>query len=141
MACFIAPAAEAIVMTIVSHYVKKKEQEEITMPETAGVKSAELADTANGRIPFSRKLSWLTNLLWGGSFLLLIEHIWHGEIVMFPPFLTAMQSKGDAAAMLIEIATAGVAMALLCTLVWCGMLVVSRIAENRNAKRGIEECA
>ena len=136
MACFLAPAAEAIALTIVKHQVKKKE--EIALPKNAEGQLEEKAESSDGKIPFSRKLSWLTNLLWGGSFLLLFEHIWHGEIVPYPPFLTAMLSKADTLEMLKEIATAGVTMAVLCTVVWCGMLAVSHIMEKRRAKAAVE---
>lgn len=132
MACFLAPAAEAVVMTIVKHKVQKKE--ELALPKTADGEVSEMSAQDDVKIPFSRKLSWLTSLLWGGSFLLLFEHIWHGEIVPWAPFLTAMSSKADAIEMLKEIATAGVTMAVLCTVVWCGMLLVAKHIENRRAK-------
>lgn len=132
MACFLAPAAEAVVMTVVRHIIKKKEK--IGLPEETGVEASVKADADSGKIPFSRKLGWLTNMLWGGSFLLLIEHIWHGEIVPYPPFLTAMSNTADTVTMLKEIATAGVAMAVLCTVIWCGMLAVTGHIEKRRAK-------
>lgn len=132
MACFLAPTAEAIIMTVVRHHIKKKE--ELTLPKTTEGEAVEALETADGKIPFSRKLGWLTNLLWGGSFLLLFEHIWHGEVVPWPPFLTAMSNKADALTMLKEIATAGVAMAVLCTIIWCGMLLVAKHIETRKAK-------
>lgn len=127
MACFVVPAAEAIVTTVASKVVKSKEgkETEVKIAEEDGrVVAAE-------KIPFSRKLKWLTNLLWGGSVLLAFEHVWHGEIVPWFPFLTAAGNPEDAAEMLQEMSTAGVAMAVLVTAVWGLMLAGAHIIENR----------
>jgi len=120
MACFLAPAVEAIVITVVKKNVVKKEAaKSITKPNAA------LSENhAESGIPWSRKLNWLTNLLWGGVFLLAIEHIWHGEVVPWFPFLTAMSNPADIKPMLMEIATVGVSMAVLVTVVW-GILVIA----------------
>ena len=77
-----------------------------------------------GKIPFSRKLGWLSNMLWGGSYLLAIEHIWHGEIVSWVPFLTALDNQTDIIPMLQEIASVGTAMSICITLIWVVMLAV-----------------
>lgn len=116
MACFIAPAAEAVAVSIIAKKSKKNE------------------NTANGKIPFSHKVKWLSNMLWGGSALLAFEHIWHGEVVPFFPFLTAAQTPAGIFEMLKEIAATGLTMGLIVTAVWGGMLAVVRhfekIAEN-----------
>lgn len=83
------------------------------------------------RIPFSRKLKWLNHMLWGGSALLMFEHIWHGEVVPFFPFLTAMSNPEDTAEMLEEMSTVGVSMAILVTVVWLGIVWVTSIIEKR----------
>lgn len=64
------------------------------------------------KISVSRKLSWLRNLLWGGVLLLAFEHLWHGELTPYFPFLTGASNAEDAATMLHEMATVGVAMSL-----------------------------
>ena len=130
MACFLVPVTEAIVTTIATKIIEKKEKEtESVSLNTDG----ESADTV-ARIPFSRKLKWLNGLLWGGSALLAFEHVWHGEVVPWFPFLTAAADPSDAAEMLHEMATAGVAMAALVTVVWLGLLGVSRLIEKRAEK-------
>jgi hypothetical protein len=102
MACVIVPIAEAV---IVSAILKKVERRE--------------AGAAPGDEPgWAQRLRWLRDALWGGAFLLIVEHVWHGEIVPWPPFLTAMQSAAETEAMLHEMATVGVSMALLVTGVW-----------------------
>mgnify|MGYP007069974341 CR=1 FL=1 len=61
---------------------------------------------AEAKIPFSRKLKWLSAMLWGGVILLAFEHLWHGEIAPFFPFLTAMSDAASTAEMLKEIRNA-----------------------------------
>jgi hypothetical protein len=67
-------------------------------------------------------------MLWGGSVLLCIEHIWHGEVVPWFPFLTAMSSPDSTAEMLKEIATVGVSMCIMVTAVWAIAAAASEIA-------------
>jgi len=118
MACFTVPAGEAVVTTIVKKTMEKK-----------GVEHKE----NDGKIPMTRKLKWLSNLLWGGSALLAFEHVWHGEVQPFFPFLTAMSNPEDTAEMLHEIATVGVSMAVLVTAVWIGMCVTADMIVRRPA--------
>lgn len=124
MACFLVPAAEAIVTTIITKAVKSKEKEEKVKISFNGT----VEETT--KIKFSTKLGWLNKLLWGGSALLAFEHVWHGEVVPFFPFLTAVQN-GETADMLAEMGSAGVTMAVLVTAIWCCMLIVSNIIEKR----------
>ncbi len=124
MACFLAPAAEAIVATIARRAVVKKEEKALEADTGDRLEIPE-------KVPFSRKLKWLTNLLWGGTVLLAFEHVWHGEVVPWFPFLTAASDPASASEMLHEIATTGVLMAAAVTVVWLVMLGVSRVIEKR----------
>ena len=130
MACFLVPTAEAVVTTIAAKALKSKEAN----PEAVKAQHDETGLTETEKIPFSRKLGWLNKLLWGGSALLAFEHVWHGEIVPWFPFLTAASNPADAAEMLHEMSTVGVAMAALVTAVWAGMVAVSSIMEKRAKK-------
>lgn len=131
MACLLVSAAEAVVVSAVRMIVKNKEKkEEETLAKIEGETGAAERQKSR-RIPFSRKLGWLANLLWGGAALLAFEHMWHGEIVPWFPFLTAMSDSEATAEMLHEMATVGVTMALLTTAVWGVMLLVSHIIEKR----------
>ncbi len=129
MACFIVPATEAVVTTIAAKVIEKKER----ASETATQTSEDTAVSAP-KTSFSRKLKWLRNLLWGGSVLLAFEHVWHGEVVPWFPFLTAASDPADAAEMLHEMATVGVCMAVLVTVVWAVMVGVSTLIEKRAAQ-------
>ena len=106
MACFIVPGGEAIVTTAVEKMVTKKNP------------------------AFAEKLGWLNKMLWGGSALLAFEHVWHGEVVPFFPFLTAVKN-GEVSEMLHEMATNGVSMAVLVTAVWGVMVGISSYKEKR----------
>ena len=117
MACFLVSAAEAVVVTVVEKVEEKKELKASESGQEIKTKSA---------IPMSRKLKWLTYMLWGGVIMLLFEHVWHGEIVPWFPFLTAMEDAASMHEMLFEMATVGVGMAALITIVW---VVVCRVAE------------
>ena len=125
MACFLVPAAEAIVTTVAAKVIKSKEKEESVKLSLSDGSVQEAT-----KIKFSTKLGWLNKLLWGGSALLAFEHLWHGEVVPFFPFLTAVEN-GETAEMLAEMGSAGVMMAVLVTVVWVGMLAVSSVVEKR----------
>lgn len=125
MACFLVPAAEAIVTTVAAKVIKSKEKEESVKLSLSDGSVQEAT-----KIKFSTKLGWLNKLLWGGSALLAFEHLWHGEVVPFFPFLTAVEN-GETAEMLAEMGSAGVMMAVLVTVVWVGMLAVTSVVEKR----------
>ena len=85
--------------------------------------------------PFIARLPWLVKMALGGSFLLAIEHIYHGEIIMTPPFLTAAKEGPEAMSeMFHEMATVGVSMAVLMTVVWVGMVIVSEAVARHGRK-------
>ena len=121
MACFIVPATEAIVTTVAQKFIKNKEGN----------------NKSETKIRFSEKLKWLNGMLWGGSGLLAFEHLWHGEITPFFPFLTAANDPADTAEMLHEMATSGSAMAILVTAVWAVVAVAADkiTADQKNEKK------
>ena len=112
MACFTVPLATAVV---------------------AGATKAALPKSA-GKNPFVAKIGWLGKLMFGGSFLLAIEHVYHGEIIFTPPFLTAMKNAKDTQEMLHEMATVGVSMAGVLLVAWVCMVVVSTALERRRGE-------
>lgn len=134
MACLLVPATEAVIVTAITKIAETKEKKQ---KEENGVKEETAADRVQAeeiKIPFTRKLKWLSKLLWGGSILLAFEHIWHGEIVPYFPFLTAMADADETRIMLEEMSTVGVTMALLVSTVWAGMLIVSSVMEKKSAE-------
>ena len=102
MACFTAPATVAVVTTLF-----RKE------------------------IPEKYHINWLNTLLWGGTAGLALEHVAHGEIVPYFPYLTAMKSAADTAAMVHEILTVGVMMLIACVAVWAVMVYAASMMETK----------
>ena len=98
MACFTACVAEALVAYGVKKVVAKSNHQKVRA--------------------FSGKIQKLINLLLLGSFLLLIEHVWHGEIVPFYPFFTAAKDPESTRVMINEILTIGVSMDIAVTVIW-----------------------
>jgi hypothetical protein len=101
MACFIVPSVLAVIVSIVRRIVKGSLKE--------------------------LNLGLLEGLLWGGAGILALEHVWHGEVVPWPPFLTAMQSPGEWVVAIHEILTVGTAMTLTTVGVWGGILLFNRL--------------
>lgn len=99
MACFLIPMAIAIITSIMQRTARS----------------------------LSEKLKvWVLNaLLWGGVILLALEHAWHGEIVPWPPFLTAMANPADIPVMLHEMAIVGTAMSAATFATWGIILAAS----------------
>jgi hypothetical protein len=106
MACFLVPAAEAVVTSVASKAIKTKAASE-------------------EKISFAKKLGWLSKLMWGGCALLCYEHIWHGEVVPWFPFLTAMNDPEETVVMLGEMASVGGTMAIWLTAIWVVMCLVA----------------
>ena len=71
--------------------------------------------------------------------LLAFEHLWHGEIIPWFPFLTAAGDPESAAEMLMEMASAGVSMALLVTVVWGIMLLAAHSFEKKESLKSVAE--
>ena len=103
MACFVAPLVQAIATTAYRKCSRKS-------------------------VPASLKT--LESLLWGGSVMLIVDHIINGELTWQFPFFTALSQSDGAARMWHEILTVGVPMCLVITAVWGIWVLVSR---RRNA--------
>jgi len=97
MACFLVPAGTAIVTAIVRK-----------------------------RIPEKYHMNWLNSMLWGGVVMLAVEHISHGEIVLYPPFLTAGLPE-----VFPEMMRVGIPMTLSIFLIWRIMVVVAARVSKR----------
>jgi hypothetical protein len=106
MACFLAPTATAIATSTLKRKINQKYH-----------------------------IDWLNNMLWGGVAMLIVEHISHGEVVFYPPFITAMKNPKDTLVMLKEIATVGVGMTIAIFAIWMVMVLVAnkiaKISQNK----------
>jgi hypothetical protein len=115
MACFLAPLAEAIVVSAVRFSVKKKEKKE-------KIVSA-----------WNKRLALLEKMLWGGELMLIVDHLISGELVPYPPFLTATSSPETTKIMLEEIWKVGGAMCLLVTTVWVIAVIVNEYSGSKKS--------
>ena len=93
MACFVVPLVQAIATSACRPLVRK--------------------DSFMGR-----NISSLEKMLWGGSVMLIVDHIINGELTWRFPFFTALAEVGGARTMLMEMLTVGVPMSVVLTLVW-----------------------
>lgn len=60
MACFLVPAAEAVITTVASKVIEKKE----SSPETVHISLDDSTITEAVKIPFSHKLKWLNSKIY-----------------------------------------------------------------------------
>lgn len=60
----------------------------------------------------------LEKMLWGGTLMLVVDHIINGELTWAFPFFTALAEKGGTGVFLNELLTVGVPMALALTAAW-----------------------
>ncbi len=97
MACFLVPMGTAIVTT-----------------------------TVRKKVPEKYHINWLNSMLWGGVVMLAVEHISHGEFVLYPPFLTAGLPE-----VLPEMLKVGVPMTLSIFLIWGIMVTVAARMSKR----------
>ena len=99
MCCFIVPLAQAIATTAVRH--------------------AKAASVSNpGSHVLLRQLPALEKMLWGGTLMLIVDHIINGELTWRFPFFTALGVEGGFGVMLREMLTVGVPMSLVLTAAW-----------------------
>jgi hypothetical protein len=84
------------------------------------------------------RLGLLNVLLWGGVAMLAIEHVARGEVVAWPPFLTAMQSPAGIPAMLQEMAVVGGLMTAAIFVAWAGFVAVLNSNLNKSEVRTVQ---
>ena len=99
MACFVAPLVEAIAVTAYRKLSGK---------------------------PVPESLKTLETMLWGGTIMLIVDHIINGELTWRFPFFTALGNSGGAAVMWREILTVGVPMCIVITLFWAVLALAAR---------------
>ena len=104
MACFIVPMVEAIAVS--------------------ALKKGHRKDGFVGR-----NLASLELMLWGGTIMLIVDHIINGELTWQFPFFTALAQEGGGAVMLREMLTVGLPMAVVITAVWA---VYALLKEHRS---------
>lgn len=97
MCCFIVPMVQAAATTLVRKFSPKASKYNV---------------------------SDLEKMLWGGTVMLVVDHIINGELSWSFPFFTALTKTGGAEVMLREMLTVGVPMSIVLTAVWAIMVAV-----------------
>ena len=110
MSCFVVPLAQAVV--------------------TSTIRKSNEKNNRSDHSVFARHLPTLEKMLWGGSVMLVVDHIINGELTWRFPFFTALENAGGGAVMLREMLTVGVPMSLVITAVWA----VYALAKERHRK-------
>ncbi|MBQ0093649.1 MAG: hypothetical protein KBS36_03310 [Bacteroidales bacterium] len=96
MSCFLVPLAQAVATSVCRKTIK----------------------SSNGSV-WVRQLPTLEKMLWGGSLVLIVDHIAHGELFTFN---------------LMELLKVGVPMSLVVTLVWAIIVLVKSPALKRQRR-------
>ena len=99
MACFIVPLVQAVATTV----YRKRHAAAIAAPD---------APVLRHRLPDLEKM------LWGGTLMLIVDHVINGELTWRFPFFTALGVEGGFGVMLREMLTVGVPMSLVLTAAW-----------------------
>ena len=105
MSCFVVPLAQAVVTSAI---------------RTSAIRKSNEKNNRSDHSAFARHLPALEKMLWGGSVMLVVDHIINGELTWRFPFFTALENAGGGAVMLREMLTVGVPMSLVLTAVWVG---------------------
>ncbi len=108
MACFIVPLTQAVATTMLRR--KNRNNQSVST-------NAWLAE-----------LPKLELMLWGGSVMLIFDHIINGEVTMQYPFFTALNATGGAMTMLKEMLFVGLPMSLAITGIYCIMVAIKKFA-------------
>jgi len=106
MSCFIVPMAQAIATTLSRKMFEKKNN--------------------NTQNVWIQQLPKLELMLWGGTAMLVVDHILNSEVTWQYPFFTALTETGGLQTMLKEMLTVGVPMSLIVTALWAGYVAVKR---------------
>ena len=105
MACFVVPLVQAIATSALRKFGRK-----------------------DGFV--ARNIRSLELMLWGGSVMLIVDHIINGELTWRFPFFPALGQTGGGAVMLREMLFVGVPMSVVITLVW---VVYALLKERKKA--------
>jgi len=103
MACFIVPLAQAVATTIYRRQTRNNENKSI----------------------LSANLPRLETMLYGGSAMLIVDHIISGEVMPMFPFFSALMEEGGQWVMLREMLTVGVPMSIVVTFLWAVSVAIS----------------
>lgn len=130
MACFTVSAVAAIGVGVARHIVKHHEKK----LELSG--EERVVDKFGSDAKWSTKLAYLEGSLFAGAFVLAGEHVLHGEVTPYPPFLTAAGEGPEAVSeMLTEMGTVGVTMLAFVVAAWAIGVLIFDFIKYRSRKK------
>lgn len=110
MACFVVPLVQAAATSL----YRKLNAKGISSPDAS---------------PLKRNVPALEKMLWGGSVMLVVDHLINGELTWRFPFFTALDKVGGGEVMLKEMLTVGIPMSVIVTACW---VVYALLKERRH---------
>jgi len=116
MSCFLIPLTQAIATTAIRHHYSRQQATSLIGEDAFHRDVRPFAKVHNS--PWLRHLPKLELLLWGGSLMLVIDHILSGELSWSYPFFTALTEADGVQALLREILSLGIPMSLVPTLIY-----------------------
>ena len=102
MACFIVPMGLGIITTLLARFFPKR-----------------------------LNINWLNAMLWGATAMLMVEHVAHGEIIPYPPFLTVGIMEA-----LPEMLRVGGPMTIVSTSIWALLAAANDIMNRKGGLAG-----
>jgi len=72
-------------------------------------------------------IEWLNMMLWGAVVMLVVEHLAHREISLYPPFLTAGISE-----IIPEMISVGLPMTVFSVSAWAGIVLITELILAKN---------
>lgn len=130
MSCFVVPAAEALITTVVAKVLESREKKCVEIP------AREFSESFHCE-PLYKKIRSLSKLLWGGSALLAFEHVWHGELAPFYPFLTQASDPEGVSEMIREMSTVGVSMSASVTIAFIAFQILGALSKRKKTLQAI----
>lgn len=93
--------------------------------------AATITTFAKNKVDPKYHLEWLNLMLWGGTIMLIVDHIISGEIIPYFPFLSAMKSPEQIPVMLKEILVTGSLMTLAIISTWAMLVFIVNTKRKR----------
>jgi len=104
MACFLVPMVQAIATTV--------------------YRKANASAISSSTSALKHNVPALEKMLWGGTVMLIVDHVMNGELTWRFPFFTALNEANGWGTMLHEMGTVGIAMSIVISLVWVAYSLV-----------------
>lgn len=124
MSCFIVPLVQAMATSAYRKHLGN-----------VGSKSDGVESEGYVKSIWKSELHTLEKMLWGGTLVLVVDHIASGELTLAYPFMTVLGKIGGLEQVFSEMLTAGIPMSLAVTAVWALVVLRKSHAFKRQRSR------